>query len=394
MAQRDQALIEGRQRFRDFAECAADWFWETDAEHRFTHISDRAGALLGFTPADHFGMTRVEANGADLADPQWAAHCADLEARRPFQDFEYDRHNGRETKTVRVSGRPIYDSDGRFRGYRGAGRDVTAEKAAARRLKEAKRHAEAANRAKSAFLANMSHELRTPLNAIIGFAEVIRDQVFGPVPPRYTAYAGDIVGGGRHLLQLLNDILDLSKIEAGHMTLAQEDVDLVREVDASLRVMRPVAEKAGLSLVNEVPADFSSVSVDPQRLRQILFNLLSNAVKFSDNAGIVAVGADRQDDFVRVFVRDQGIGIAKEDHEKVLQPFGQAETHLARTYQGTGLGLALVKRFAEMHNGTVEIVSELGSGTTVVVSLADVSKKRASAARQQPELALGIPAAV
>jgi PAS domain S-box-containing protein len=362
-------LRETQKRLADFAEVSSDWFWETDKDLRFSFFSDRFEAVTGVPPAELLGRTREEvgAPGADQAKYGEMLQC--LRDLKPFRDFEHHRVKPDGTKVfLAISGKPAYDDEGNFLGFRGIGRDVTAEKITSAQLLEAKTVAESANRAKSEFLANMSHELRTPLNAIIGFGEVIRDHIFGNVGPRYTAYAADIVSGGRHLLELLNDILDLSKIEAGRMSLTFEDVDLHREADSCMRVMQTQAEKAGLRLLNEVPRDFGPVRADRQRLRQILFNLLSNAIKFSASGGAVTVGAERSSDFVNLHVRDQGIGIAEEDLATIIQPFRQADTTFSRTQQGTGLGLALVERFSTMHDGGIEISSRPGKGTTVTVS--------------------------
>jgi two-component system cell cycle sensor histidine kinase PleC len=240
----------------------------------------------------------------------------------------------------------------------------------ARKYEAEKIRAEAANQAKSEFLANMSHELRTPLNAINGFSEIMLAEMFGPLgDARYQDYARDIHNSGQHLLALINDILDMSKIEAGKMTLSLEPVSLAELGEEAVRLVRTRAEAAGLQLTFE-PPDLPDIEADYRAVKQVLLNLLSNAVKFTPRGGRVAVRAERQGpDRVRVSVQDTGIGIAQEDLERLARPFEQIESQHAKTQQGTGLGLALSKALLEMHGGALDIVSAPGLGTTVSFSL-------------------------
>ena len=236
-----------------------------------------------------------------------------------------------------------------------------------RALDRARQQAEEASLSKSRFLANMSHELRTPLNAIIGFAEVIQKEMLGPLGnARYAEYVDDIHSSGQHLLSLINNILDMSKIESGSWRIQPEMTDPVEIMEASLRTFRERAEGRGVFMSMAVDARLFEGFVDRQALRQILLNLISNAVKFTPAGGRIEVGAAPLDDGAfRLWVKDTGIGIAPEHIPVVLAPFGQVENDLTRQYEGTGLGLPLVKSLVEMHDGRFEIDSVPGEGTTI-----------------------------
>ena len=229
--------------------------------------------------------------------------------------------------------------------------------------------AEAANRAKSEFLANMSHELRTPLNAINGFSEMMATELYGPLgDTRYKGYAQDILSSGQHLLALINDVLDMSKIEAGKMSLRFEPLRLDELAEDAVRLVKNRAETAGLAVGIDVPA-LPDIDGDYRALKQVLLNLLSNAVKFTPRGGRIVVAAEGRRDVmgerVKVSVRDTGIGIAPQDLARLARPFEQIESQQSKTQQGTGLGLALSKSLVEMHGGVLEIESEPGHGTVV-----------------------------
>jgi PAS domain S-box-containing protein len=249
--------------------------------------------------------------------------------------------------------------------------DITERKRVEGDLRRAKDEAELASRSKTEFLANMSHELRTPLNAIIGFSDILMGQIFGPLgDARYSDYARDIRDSGLHLLNLINDVLDVSKVEFGKVELIEETVDVVAIVEACARLMRDRADTAGIRLVQELPPGLPQIQGDSRRLKQVLLNLLSNAVKFTPSGGRVTIRARyRGDDGFRLIVEDTGIGIAETDLEKAMRPFGQIDSRLARKYQGTGLGLPLARSMAELHSGKLELESAPGQGTTATIWL-------------------------
>jgi two-component system, cell cycle sensor histidine kinase PleC len=239
----------------------------------------------------------------------------------------------------------------------------------ANELAGAKDDADAANHTKSEFLANMSHELRTPLNAIMGFSEVIKHEMFGPLGvEQYIEYAGDIYDSGAHLLDIINDILDLSKIEAGKLELSEEEVTIKEVVDAVLHLIRGRDETAGVKLVHEISPDLPRLFADKRKLKQMLLNLLTNAFKFTAEGGSADISAWIGDDGgLSLSVRDTGIGIASDKLDLVLAPFGQVDSALSRDHQGTGLGLPLVRALVELHGGTMTIDSEIDKGTEVIL---------------------------
>lgn len=234
----------------------------------------------------------------------------------------------------------------------------------------AKRAAEEANRAKSEFLANMSHELRTPLNAIIGFSSIIRNEMLGPVNvPRYREYAGDIHASGEHLLAIINDILDLSKVEAGKFELAEEDFDADEIMTAAARLVRDKIERSRVELKVELPPGLIRLHGDRRALLQVLINLLANAVKFTETGHIALSGTLTEGGGFAYTVADTGIGMTPAQIKIALQPFGQIQNALTRGQSGTGLGLPLSERLVRLHDGWLEIQSTPGSGTRVIVHL-------------------------
>jgi signal transduction histidine kinase len=227
--------------------------------------------------------------------------------------------------------------------------------------------AEAANRAKSEFLANMSHELRTPLNAIIGFTDIMKGEMLGPLENEtYKGYVGDINNSAGHLLEVINDILDLSKIEHGDIELNEEEVDITKVVESCLTIIEERAKKGNLKLSYDPPEALPKLWGEARRVKQILINLLSNSVKFTPPGGEISVQVlVEKSGNLAITVFDTGIGIAADDMEQIMTPFGQAHTGLNRKYEGTGLGLPLTKLFVEMHGGALVIESELDVGTAV-----------------------------
>jgi signal transduction histidine kinase len=282
--------------------------------------------------------------------------------RDPRDPFEVTFTDGRHVR--------IWEAKTSEGGIVGVYVDVTEGKRAEDELRRAKETAEAANRSKSMFLANMSHELRTPLNAIIGFSEVMLSELMGPLGDRrYRDYARDIHNAGKHLLEVIGDLLDMSKIEAGKFELDAEWFDLEELIEVVMRIVRDRAREAGLSLhvaARELPPIFC----ERRALRQVLLNLLGNAIKFTPAGGrIDVVAKPLAEGGLILRVIDTGIGIARENIAHVLQPFGQIERTLSREQGGVGLGLPLSQRLVELHGGRLEIDSALGAGTTISVIL-------------------------
>ena len=369
-----EALRTGERRIRDFADTASDWFWEQDADLRFTWISAES-PIRRPDDASYIGQTRWDRAGADPTNASWAAHKADLEARRPFRDFRYHRL-GRDGRVhhVSISGNPVYDVGGVFIGYRGTGRDVTARMRAEAELREAKELAEAASRAKSEFLGTMTHELRTPLNAIIGFSELIRDLPGGDAGAQHVEFAKEINASGHRLLEVVNDVLEMSRIEAGGYELSEQPVNLTELLKASCTTLLPRAEEAQVQLVfaggpggapGGAPGDLI-VRADQRAVRQVVQNVLANGVKFTSAGGSVTAGIVARDDGgLEVVVTDTGIGMDETALRHVFEPFRQADHSISRRFGGTGLGLAISRRLMELHDGALTADSAPEQGTTV-----------------------------
>jgi two-component system, cell cycle sensor histidine kinase DivJ len=256
--------------------------------------------------------------------------------------------------------------------------DATAQYARELGLEVARSEAETREAGKTRFLANMSHELRTPLNAVLGFSDIMRQRIFGPLPDRYGEYAENIHQAGGHLLDLINDVLDVTKIEAERYALTLERVDAREVVSAAMALVRVNADDKGVSLSSVLPGEPVEVSADKRALKQIALNLLSNAVKFTPRGGSITVTVETVGPYLEVVVADTGVGIAPEDVRRLGRPFEQAG-EMEQRRQGTGLGLSLVRAFAELHGGRMSIDSTLGEGTAVTVRLPVALVARAAA---------------
>ncbi len=363
---------EGEARFRVLAEEGVDLITRHDPDGTINFASPASLTLLGRPPRDLVNLSPLAlVHPADNARLRQALERASQHGEAASVDLRFIHANG-EAVYTELRCRPIAPEKGQ--GWRGFGviavtRDMTERRRHEVELTQARDSAEAANRAKSRFLANMSHELRTPLNAIIGFSDVMRAEMFGALGnARYREYAGLIHDSGQHLLDLIADVLDMSKIEAGKYELAFAVVDLPGLIGQVMETMRLAAERAGVRLSADVPDPCPKLKADRRALRQILLNLLSNAVKFTPRGGEVGLTLRSADGGVSLVIHDSGIGIAPADLARLGRPFEQASGAYERKESGTGLGLALVKSLTEMHGGTMKIESALGHGTQVELS--------------------------
>lgn len=375
-------LQESESRLRALLDNSPMAIFLRDAQGRYLLVNNQYEQWFNVTDAATHGKTVHDRFPARLADRFVEHDRAVLESRTAVERVIETQFADGTPRQALVTKFPIFAADGTIAGIGAFEADLSEWVKAEQALRQAKEEAELANRTKTEFLAHMSHELRTPLNSIIGFSDMLLSEVYGPLGvSRYWEYARDINESGRHLLDIINDILDVAKIEAGTLDIAAEAIDVAQAVRNCLTMMRERAARAGVSLDDSVPFDLPALSADPRRVRQILLNLLSNAIKFTKPHGRVEVAAalDPENRIV-LQVKDNGIGIAPADIERVLQPFGQVRHSASRTHEGTGLGLALVKSLTELHGGTVAIDSTLGLGTTVTVRFPAERTVRASPA--------------
>lgn len=366
-----RALARSEMRFRDFAESASDWLWEMDENLCFSYFSERFREIAGYTPSEVLGRPRTAFTPEDHDSEKWRQHLSDLQRHRPFRDFRYDleREDG-SVLTISISGRPVFDEAGNFRGYRGTGSDITEQRRAEEARDSALEEAERANRAKSEFLATMSHELRTPLNAIIGFSDVLFHQYFGPPGEgKYREYAGDIQRSAEHLLELVNDLLDISAIEAGRTEIEKEALAIGEMIEDCVNSVIEKLRSKGVALVLAVPDGLPALLADRRAIKQVLLNLLSNAAKFTPPGGSIQVSATVSDGQGEIVVADTGEGIPEDLLARISRPFTRAERDPFKTEKGWGLGLAIARSLVELHDGELKIASEIGRGTTITVRL-------------------------
>lgn len=383
-ARAQAALVEGEARYRLLADNATDLISRHTAAGDVTFASPAARAILGAPPEALRGRGLFER--VHVADrPAYLTALSRCAARAEPASAEFRvRHGGTRGGGAGAGAgagayvwlemrcRPVAGGEG---GIVAVSRDVTAHKRQEELLLRARDHAEGASRAKTQFLAHMSHELRTPLNAIIGFSEILARELFGRLgEDRYRDYARLIHESGEHLLSVVNEILDMSKIEAGKFRIVPEPFDLAALIASCSEIMRHGAERKSVRLEVAVPEGLPEIVADRKACKQMLLNLLSNAVKFTPEGGRVRVSAARAGAMIEIAVADTGIGIAKEDLARLGNPFVQADTSYNRSFEGTGLGLSVVKGLARLHGGTLEIDSTPGEGTTVTVRLPMVAE--------------------
>jgi PAS domain S-box-containing protein len=355
------------ERFRDFAELGADWFWETDENLRFVYLSSNV-TQLGVGPDFFIGKSAAEIHHENAAGLALGANLIAQKSRTPYRDIEH-RTAANPGMWVRSTGKPIFSEHGEFMGYRGATTNITENKRAEKARQIALKEAEQANQTKSKFLATISHEFRTPLNAIIGFSQIMREQTFGPIGMnKYQEYAKDIHDSGEQMLGLINDILDISAIEAGKRSLRKEDIDLGHLLHECLRNFELRARDKRIEMTLRVSNEFPPLFADRRSMVQIIQNLLSNAIKFTPRNGRIEVSAANTGSQMHLAVRDFGIGMAPEHLPRIIAPFYQIHTDPLVARTGTGLGLSIVKELVEAHEADLKIESELGAGTVVTVT--------------------------
>jgi PAS domain S-box-containing protein len=370
---REARLRESEERYALALKGSNEGLWDWDIVRGEVYLSPRVRdiANLDFMPPRiQAGRWLTFIHPDDIANYESTIR-EHFRGRSEYFQCEY-RVRGRDDsyRWVLDRGLALRGADGRAHRMAGSIGDISARKDAEIRIVEAKEAAELASRAKTEFLANISHELRTPLNAIIGFSEVMRDALFGPIGnPRYQEYLSDIHGSGTHLLCLINDILDVAKAESGKMELIEEDIRVERAVESCVRLVQERAAQAKIAIEVKLAKNLPLLRADHRKLRQIVLNLLSNSVKFTPEGGRVTIAASA--DLKRgltLTVADTGIGIASEDIFKALAPFGQVDSSLSRKHNGTGLGLPLSRALVEAHGGTLALDSQIGKGTRVTVT--------------------------
>jgi PAS domain S-box-containing protein len=347
-----QALEREHANVRRLLEAIHDGIALTDSEGRFQYTNPALVAQFGPTE----GRLPVEVFGAPLPVPDEGETTKRSEWRAPRSNRIYD-----------LTSTWVANPEGGVWLLQ-VFHDITVRKQAEEAMTSAREAAELANRSKSEFLATMSHELRTPLNAIIGFSEIIEQQLLGPVgQDQYCEYAHDINESGKHLLQLINDILDVARLEVGRVALREEVTDPAALVQAGLGMVRERAQAGQVTLETALPGNLPQLWADPRRLKQVLVNVLGNAVKFTPPGGTVTIRVTADASGLAIAVTDTGIGIAPEDLAKVMAPFGQVDSGMARRYDGSGLGLPLSRKLMDLHGGALSLESRLGAGTTVTL---------------------------
>ena len=368
--QAEDALEQEQSLLKAFMDNTTDHIYFKDKKSRFIRINKAQTNLFRLSDArEAIGRTDAEFFTKEHAQQAYADEQEVIRSGIPMAAKEEKETwpSGEET-WVSTTRAPLFDRSGQIIGTFGISRDITERVRAQEELQAAKEAAEYADRAKSDFLANMSHELRTPLNAIIGFAEILRDEIIRPIRPDQKELVVDIHTSGRHLLNMINDILDLSKIEAGTMDLDFETFSIVDTMEEVNTVVNALASKKRIHLIQEFDRDIT-VTADKTKFKQILYNLLANGVKFTNEGGRVTTKLEISENSLLVRVIDTGVGITPEDQEMLFQAFTQVDTSKARAHEGTGLGLALTKRLVELHGGEIWVESTVGEGSTFSFTL-------------------------
>jgi len=361
LAETEKALQESQLRFKTLLDNSPMAIYFKDREGRFLVANRAYENIYNVGPDDYIGKKSIEIYPLEISK-DYDRHDQDV-VKSGKTIVQEDVLHGRVLMVVKF---PVFNDEKQIIGLGGVEMDVTDMKKNEDVLLQAKHEAELANRTKSEFLANMSHELRTPLNSIIGFSEMMLQEVFGPLGHKnYQDYSEDIHFSGTHLLKVIGDILDISKIEAGEFKLSESQVNIIEIIEFCVRMIRDKADKSDVTLVVKVDTGLPTMQCDPVRLKQILLNLLSNAVKFSSQDTKITIHAFIDDDGALVVsVSDQGPGIYQKNIDKIFKPFEQLRRTSHVAHEGTGLGLYLTKTLVEMHGGTINVDSKINAGTT------------------------------
>ena len=365
----EDRLRESEEKFRVFMETATDLMAITDKDGKYTYVNDSMARALGYSKEELIGMhvTQVLKREAMEKDfkPSWDKFVTNGEISLETTFLTKD---GKEI-CCEIKTLAVYDSDGNYVGSRAVHRDITERKRMEQELVEKTTQAEAASQYKSEFLTHMSHELRTPLNVIIGFSELMLDGVPGKVNEEQKQCLSDVLSSSQHLLSVINEVLDLAKIESGEVELKLSNIKLTGVIQSLRNEMMPILTAKKQSLEVDVEEGLPMVRADRNRVRQVLLNLLSNASKFTPESGKLKVEAIRENDWCRISVVDNGIGIKKDDQERIFEQFSQLNSNLAKEEGGTGLGLAIVKQIIEKHGGRIWVESEYGNGSRFTFTL-------------------------
>ena len=366
----EDILHEGQQRLRAVIDAVPAIIYASDADHRLIFMNSYAAQHWGTAPETAIGRTAVEVFGDAHGRESQSLDLTVLNTGEILPAYERSVTDSSGLELVMLTTKsPIPDQTGRVAIVVTAALDITERKRAEGKLIGAMEEAELANRAKTQFLANMSHELRTPLNAIIGFSEMLSSESLGPIgSPRYQEYATDINSSAVHLLGIIDEILDLSKIESGKVELREEEIDLQGALSDVVGITRSRVLEAELELRNLAVGNLPYLFGDKVKIKQTLLNLLSNAVKFTPPGGRISLNAQvARNHAIEISVTDTGIGMSKDEIPLAMSRFGQVADSMSRSHTGAGLGLSIVTSLIKLHGGTCQIDSEKGKGTTVIL---------------------------
>lgn len=346
-------------RFKDFAESAGDWFWETDLGFNFTYISDSTIKTIVIT--DRNLLTLINDN------PTTSQILSSKSMVKSFDELEWWPSIFKQQVCMSISGTPYFDDAGQLIGYRGTAKDISIRKKRLQQIQKAKQEAETANKAKSQFLAMMSHEIRTPLNAILGMVDVFNESLLSK---EQYEWLDQMEVSAQLLLAIISDVLDISRIEAGTFVLDEQPIDLLETIINSTNYFKEKSKDKGINLTVTVSHSVPNyVIADAARIMQIIFNLVGNAVKFTKKGSIWINITQTECNSTKIAITDTGIGISKDVLNNLFQPFVQADSSITRQFGGSGLGLSIIKRLTELMNGVISVKSVINEGSTFTVTL-------------------------